>query len=271
MFRKVNLVTVLAALLAFSNLASGQQTVPLNTGYKHSVPAPYPTVITPTSLTQDVYWINLQSHPGTTPPTGPSWVLEHTLPWAPPMSNSFGVSSWIGARNTVAGGGSTSLNPGYTIFRKCYCLLPGFNQASLSFKVLADDKATFWFNSISNPLGTVSGNLYGPPFSGGTTNQNYFHAGRNCFYLLLEDQGGYMGFDLAGEIKANGLLPTVGSWNGKDISFEPCPCSSGQGPVAVGNPKSVNMTAQAGDNDQQVINDIVKFAEARRATKGKDK
>jgi len=267
MSRKMNLVSVLAALLAFSNLARGQQTLPLNTGYDHSVPGPYATVLTATSTRQDMYWINLQSYPGTTPATDPSWVLKQTPPWGPAMSNSFGVSSWIGARNTVAGGGSTSDNPGYTIFRKCYCLLPGFNQASLSFKVLADDKATFWFNTITNPLGTVSGNLAGPPFSGSTTNQNYFHAGRNCFYVLLEDQGGYMGFDLTGEIRANGLLPTVGRWNGKDISFEPCPCSSGHGPA--GNLKSANITAQAAENDQQVINEIVKFAEARRAAKQK--
>jgi len=266
MFRKMNFVAVLAALLAFSNLARGQQTLPLNTGYNHSVPAPYLTVVTSTSTRQDMYWINLQSYPGTTPPTGPSWVLKHTPPWAPVMSNSFGVSSWIGARNTVAGGGSTANNPGYTIFRKCYCLLPGFNQASLSFKVLADDRATFWLNSITNPLGTVSGNLYGPPFSGSTTNQNYFRAGRNCFTFCLRIRWIH-GIDLAGEIKANGLLPTVGSWNGREISFEPCPCSSGPGPA--GNLKSANIAAQAGETDQQMINEIVKFAEARRATKGR--
>ena len=262
--KKINLIMTIFAVLIFSGFAKGTQTLPLNTGYDHSVFGPYTTVSQATSNTMDKYWINLASYPTTSPATGPSWVLWQQVPWAPAMSNS----SWIGARQTVAGGtGTTTENPGYTIFRKCYCLLPGFNQASLNFQVRVDDKATFWLNSITNSLGTVSGNLGGPVYSASTNNQSWFHAGKNCFYVLDEDLGGFMGFDLVGTITANGLLPTVGSWNGTDMSFEPCPCSSRSGPT--GAPNSASAKAQAGDDDQQVISEIVKFAEARRAARQK--
>lgn len=266
--KRISSIAIMLPLLVFCSFARGQQSLPLNTGYDHSVSNPYPTVTNPTSTTKDNYWINLASYPATSPPTGPSWVLKYPgAPWAPALTyTSGGVSwgsSWIGARNTVAGGGSNPNNPGYTIFRKCFCLLPGFNTASLTFRALLDDKGTFWFNTVTNPLGTVSGNAGGPPFSGGTNNQNYFHVGKNCFYVLVEDQGGWMGFDLVGALTANGLLPTVASWNGTDVSFEPCPCNSGPGPA----PK--NATARSQDDDQQVINEIIKIAEERRAAKQK--
>src|SRR6267154_6902552 len=206
--KRMRSLAIAFALLTFNNVAAiGQQTLPLNTGYDHSVPGPYPTVTTGTSTTNDNYWINIASHPTTNPALGPSWVLQQISPWWAAMPSS----SWIGARSTVAGGGSSMQDKGYVIFRKCYCLLPGFNQASLTFKIRTDDQGFLYFNSVTNPLGTVPQNYNSPtPFSGGTTNQNYFQVGKNCFYVLLEDFGGYMGFDLVGTIKANGLLPTVG-------------------------------------------------------------
>jgi hypothetical protein len=274
--KRISPIALVFALLVFCSFARGQQTSPLNTGYDHSVPGPYMTVSIPISNRQDMYWINLATYPATTPPTGPSWVLKFPgAPWAPAMTYTSGSvtwgSSWIGARKTVDGGGSTLDNTGYSIFKKCFCLLPGFNNAFLSFKALTDDKASFYLNTIPNSLGTVSGNAGGPAFSGGTNNQNYFHVGKNCFFVYLEDQGGWMGFDLVGEIKANGLLPMVAaSWNGTDISFEPCPCSNPT-PTSPrpGMPNSARVGAQAEYDDQQVINELVKFAEARRTAKQK--
>jgi hypothetical protein len=269
------LTSFAVVLLAFCTFVNGQQTLPLNTGYNHAIPGPYPTVTTGTSTTNDNYWINIASHPTTTPALGPSWVIQQLSPWRPAMTyTSGGVnwgSSWINARNTNAGGGSSMDDKGYVIFRKCFCLLPGFNQASLTFQIRVDDQANLWFNSIANLLGTVPQN-YGSvtPFSGGTTNQNYFQVGKNCFYILLEDFQGWMGFNLVGAIKANGLLPTVASWNGQaqDAVFAPCPCSSPT-PSPLGNPKNAKARVQAPEDEQKVINDIIKFAEARRAAKQK--
>jgi hypothetical protein len=152
-------------------------------------------------------------------------------------------------------------NPSYIIFRKSFCLLKGFSQAKMSFQVHADDTVQLFLNSqLNQVLPPSGGNWNGPPLSGGTTNQAYFHGGENRLYALVEDTGGHLGFDLVGSVSANGLLPIAGA--GTDGSFEPCSCRSGPAGVA-------NGAKAALDEEQLVINEIVKIAEARRARKQK--
>lgn len=266
MFRKMNLIAVLAALLLFSNSVIAQTTVPLNTGYKHSVYNPYPIVNndpTPVGDTRDNYWINIASYPIIGAAMGPAWILKRVNPtWAPAFANT----NWIGARNTAfSPAGTTTDNPAYTIFRKCFCMLPGFKDAKLSFQVRADDTIQVWLNSqVNQVVAPAWGNWNGAPLSG-STGQG-FRVGKNCLYVLVEDFHGHMGFDLLGSVTAYGLLPTPAA--GTDQSFEPCACRQGPAGLVVG--KNNVMGAMRNDDDGQVIQEIVKIAEARRAAKQKN-
>ena len=254
MFRKLNLVALLGALLLLSNSAIAQTTVPLNTGYNHPVFNPY----SPT--TQDQYWINIASYPTTTPAIGPAWAIPPSSGWAPALPGT----TWISARNSFTSAAGTSPeNPSYTIFRKCFCLLPGYKEPKLSFQVRADDTIQIWLNSQMNQVLAPSwGNLNGTPLSAATTKG--FRVGKNCVYVLLEDiYYGAMGFDLEGTISALGLLPMPAAGAGQ--SFEPCACRSG-GPVGVADSASA---ARVQDSDEQVIREIVRLAETRRRAKDK--
>src|ERR1019366_7603074 len=98
----------------------------------------------------------------------------------------------------ASGAGTTSNNPGYTIFRKCFCLLPNFTQPTLSFKIRADDTVQVWFNSQLNvALPPSPGNFNSTVLTSAPSSPTWFHAGINCIYVLVEDFGGYAGFDLA--------------------------------------------------------------------------
>lgn len=261
MLRKMNLLAVLAAFLLFSNSAIAQTTVQLNTGYDHSVYNPYPTVNTDPSPAgaRDNYWINISSYPITGAAMGPAWILKKAAPWAPAFANT----NWIGARNTaLSAAGTTQDNPAYTIFRKCFCLQPGFKDAKLTINsVRADDTIQVWLNSqVNQVIAPAWGNWNGTPLSGGT--KQGFRTGKNCVYVLVEDFTGHMGFDLLGDITAYGLLPMPAAGTGQ--SFEPCAC--GHGPAGLPDRR----TAMAvDDDDQQVIQSIVKIAEARRSVRQK--
>lgn len=245
MLRKINLLLAIVATLGFSNLALAQTVVRLNTGFNHSpiVQAKYPIGVA------DDYWINIATYPTTTPAVGPSFNITPPTGWFSPMANS----NWISARNTYSSGaGTNSEDPGYSIFRKCYCLQQGFKQAQLNFQVRADDKITVWLNTITNQvLAPSNGNFNSAtPLSASTATG--FRAGKNCIYVLLEDYFGVaMGFDLVGNISAYGLLQTPAK--GTSQSFAPCSCAAGATGMAVN-----------ADEEQKMVTDIVKMIEARR-------
>jgi hypothetical protein len=262
MMKKKNLIMAIAAFLLFSNFAIAQTTMPLNSGYDHSVFSAYPTVTTDPSpgLARDNSWIAIASFPATSPPVDRAWVLRKAAPWLP----AFNATNWIGARNTASSpAGTTVDNPAYTIFRKCFCLLPNFQKASLSFDARADDTIQVWLNSqVNQVLAPTWGNwAWNPPRHGQTSNG--FRVGKNCLYVLVEDFQGHMGFDLVGSVTAYGLLPMPAAGTGQ--SFEPCACGS-HGPAGMADARSA---MRIDDNDDQVISAIVKIAEARRAAKQK--
>ncbi len=255
MFRNVNLIAVLATVLLASNLTLATTTLKLNTGYNHSGFSAYPAV----TGTPDNYWINIASYPTTSPPVGPSFVLNILgTPWLPPFS----TTNWIGPRPTAASAPGTSPdNPAYTIFRKCFCLLPGYKEAKLTIsRVRADDTIQVWLNSqVNQVIGPSWGNWsWGTPLSGST--KQGFRVGKNCLYVLVEDFRGHMGFDLLGDVTADGLLPMPAA--GTSQSFEPCACR--QGPAGLADRRSV---MDVDDDDQSVSREIVKIAEARRMAK----
>src|SRR5690348_14588763 len=116
-------VTSIIVVFEFTTVVN-VTTVRLNTGYNYwtsAVNTPVPPVYPNPSITPDNNWINIASYPPTTPATGSSFLIYPVLPWLPAL----GLSSWINARNTYA----SVLGPdgrAYTIFRKCFCLQPGW-------------------------------------------------------------------------------------------------------------------------------------------------
>jgi len=256
--KNIQRITAFVALLAFcAPAAASTTTLPLNTGYNYASWNQYPVGV------QDNYWINIASYTPTTPPVGPTWVIPWAG-WAPPLPGS----GWISARNTRNSAlGINDENRGYTIFRKCFCLLPGFKEARLKFSVRADDSLEVWLNThLNKVLSATYGNFNptDPPLSAGT--DKGFRVGKNCLFVLVEDKGGAMGFDLAGDVTAIGLLPTPAA--GVAQSFAPCSCQSGHpGPVEAGGPREAleRRAVQAAEQEEQeTVKAIIKFAEARR-------
>ncbi|MEA2787168.1 MAG: hypothetical protein QOF71_3272 [Candidatus Eremiobacteraeota bacterium] len=236
--------------------------LPIDTGYDYTNYAPYPAAPgnpAPSSIT-DKYWINIASFP--TIPVSPAYVIDPNLAWL-----TYPGSRWIGPRN-VWNSNATTNNPYYSIFKKCFCLAPHFNSASLSFRVRNDDNMQIWLNTV---LDTLIGPIPGNYNSGGasvvaTQSQlSYLHAGKNCIYALLEDTGTAMGFDLTGNFNANGLYPYAAA--GVDGTF-PCACDAHPGPVpnSAGNNPAARLAMPA-DDDREVVNAIIKIAEARHRAK----
>lgn len=239
----------------------------LNTGFNNGTFVPYATPAGTTSTIHDNYWIKIASYeppaPGAT--IARAWVLNISgTPWAPPLPNS----RWIGPMNSTLGPlGGNPLNPSYSIFRKCFCLLAGFQNPQLNFQIRADDNVQVWLNTVTNTLvGPATGNLglSTPPRSGGTNNPHQFQVGRNCIYVLLEDYyGGHMGFNLAGSVSAAGLMPMAGA--GPNSTFEPCQCPSSQPGSAVPTGADTPSASVTGaDHDSTVVASIIRFVEARR-------
>jgi hypothetical protein len=248
---KMNLIVAILILITVTNSVLATQTVKLNTGYNHSliVDAPY----TPT--TQDNYWIKVWSTSGSFP--APSWAVPiGTAPWWTPVLSD---SNWINVQNNNGSTYPTSVSsPSYHLYRKCFCLHQGFNNASMKFDFRADDGVAVWFNS-SWLFGFSAGNwAASTPYTIPSVTSG-FKVGRNCVYVLIGDVGTYTGFNLAGNVTANGLLPTPAF--GTAGTFQPCGCGGG-GPLAGGQ----TMKTVDNEDDTKVIEEIVKSVKSNQKT-----
>ena len=257
--KSITRIAAFVALLGLCVPAAATTTLPLNTGYNYASWNQYPVNF------QDNYWINIASYSPTSPPPAPA--PSFVIPWggwASPLPGS----GWISARNMRnSAPGTSDYDRAYTIFRKCFCLLPGFKEARLSFRARADDSLEVWLNTQLNQVLSASyGNFNptDPPLNAGT--DKGFRVGKNCLYVLVEDRGGAMGFDLAGDVTAVGLLPSAAAGVGQ--SFAPCSCQSGHpGPLDAAGPREAldRRAAQAAEQEEQeTVNALVKYAEARR-------
>lgn len=243
---------LLAAFLCTVPVAAkATTTTPLNTGYNHGIFAPYAPFSGPGNVA-DNYWINIASYPTTNPPIGSSWVLPQGG-WAVPFPNTHWISAW---KTSAGPSGLTPQYPAYTIFRKCFCLSPNFKNATLSFRMRADDHFQVWFNSILNvalpptpsnhwPGATVAASLPSAP--------SWFKTGRNCIFVLLEETGGHMGFDLLGSIQADGLAEQPAFGPAQTFG---CPCGD-----------SIQGTLGVTEADQRIVSDIAHIAEERLASR----
>jgi hypothetical protein len=205
--------------------------MPLNTGYDYATFGLYPQATTSPSTVQDNYWIRITSFepPSTNPTIAPAWVLDP--PSNPPSWagwNTLPNSRWVGPQPLAAGGtaGTSATHPGYYIYRKCFCLMAGYQNPTLTFQLRTDNKANAWLNSITNVLVPPTPASYsGTAITSQPTTASMFNVGLNCVYVLVENTGGPTGFDLAGTVSATGLMPASGA--GAESSFAPCQCGTG--------------------------------------------
>ena len=203
-------------------------TLVLNTGYNY-------TATTPGTMLNygapDPTWIKIASYE---PPAGVVPVAPARVVW-PGTWAVLPNAQWLAPRNSSAstiGVNATSPScPAYSIFRKCFCLLDRAN-AQMTIDVRADDNVQVWLNTmLYTVIGPVAGNLNisQPPHHYSSSNvpahSEYFRVGRNCIYVLLEDNvaWGALGFTLAGTVSAPGLMPNPATGNNGNFGRCGCP------------------------------------------------
>lgn len=249
----------LLALSLVSVAAPALSQLPLNTGYNYTSFNTYPVSTPPV---RDNYWIEVAASAAPVPE--PAFVVP-SAGWNPPQPGS----QWISGTATKASyPGTSQINPSYSIFRKCFCLLRGFKNPKVSFRVKSDDSIQVWLNSQMNTLLVPSpANFNSNPHSGGTSDASRFRIGRNCIYVLVEDIGTITGFNLVGTVSALGLMPTAAAGTG--MSFQPCACETPTGSVPLSATAGASALARSSrvdvEDDSAVIAEIVKYAEARRS------
>jgi hypothetical protein len=248
----------LLALYLLGVAAPALSQLPLNTAYDYTQFNTYP--LTPPA--RDNYWIEVAA--SAMPVPEPAFVVP-SAGWNPPQPGS----QWISGTATKGSyPGTSQINPSYSIFRKCFCLLPGFKNPQVSFRVKSDDSIQVWLNSQMNTLLPPSpANFNAAPHSGGTSDATRFWVGRNCIYVLVEDIGNITGFNLVGSVSALGLMPTAAAGTG--MSFQPCACETPTGAATLSATAGASALARragtAVEDDSAVIAAIVKIAEDRRS------
>jgi hypothetical protein len=287
MKNKLNLIAAIFVLLIFSSFASATVTVPLNSGFDHWFGVPYGVSPSPVGLPkQEDYWINV-SDPLNFKTSYAINKYTAPLPWLGPMNHTniltvLTDSQWVNFQSSWSSApGTNSDNPRYAIYRKCFCLQPEYKNPNMRFSLRADEYSAVYFNGSTNillapawgnassgPARTVNtttgvGINTGGPYRG-------FKVGKNCLYVFVEDfgtdtQGLATGFNLAGEMSVSaGMLsmPAKGPFQ----SYAPCSCEvpipGTDSPVKNDTKRS---TLTADEDETEVIKEIIKFAEERRA------
>lgn len=239
------LLSTFVASITMSTAAASQTTLPLNTGFNNGVFGLYPLPSGP--AVRDNYWIKVAA---SNPPTlDPTYVVNPNSAWATALSGGGFSSRWL---SNTATGASVPGNPAWAVYRKCFCLMPGYTNPQLSFQLRGDDMVLVVLNSIGNTLVPLQGGRFGagqPPIAA-SAQPSQFHAGVNCVLVLVLDTGSVVsGFDLAGTVSAYGLMPVAASGTG--ASFAPCQCNGSPGGAAA-------------INERAAVQALVRIAEARR-------
>lgn len=246
MKNKINIAAMILLVVVSANLTFGGS-LPLNTGYDYSNSTIY------SFGSSDDYWIRIASYPVMSPAVGPAWAVSTSGTSWLTLPNSTWINPF-GSTN-VTPNGYNAQNPAYALYRKCFCLRPGYNEPRIQASVRSDESIQIWLNLMGNQVLTTSPiNLNGTPYAINYTNASAFRVGKNCLYVLVEDTGVHTGFNLDGKIFANNVTPLIAK--GANMSFEPCSCSQGPQPAA--------LQKRLDAEDEQVVKEIVKVAEMKR-------
>lgn len=260
-------IRALATLIlsAASTVSIARTTLNLDTGLNHANTLYFPVGST------DPYWQVISKYPlQGPPPVSPSNVVSTTPGWLPPAGSAHWISGYTnGTSPSVTG----KYDPGYTIYRKCFCVMPEAlvqtatqgSGLSLTAKLRADDNVQVWLNNqltgqLLTPIVQTGRWTWGTEIPVSATTAR-FRPYVNCVYVLVEDdQGGRTGFSMTGSVFSNfGLWDQAGSTDPN--SYKPCPCKAPVPHNAVG--------AKMVDTEHQDLQEIVKYAEERRLTRQK--
>ncbi|MEK6676527.1 MAG: hypothetical protein AABZ47_12855 [Planctomycetota bacterium] len=143
----------------------------------------------------DNTWTLISGPGGTVPFPRLATVVSTHPAWAP-----LPPCTWVSS-NVTQGNGEPL---GDYHYQTCFCLKDGFQNASLSFDLLADDKASVFLNGNSVPPGSTPpfALLVATPFL--TTDQTFFHVGKNCIEVIVTNTFQTVhGFSLTGQVMAN--------------------------------------------------------------------
>lgn len=273
------LVAAIGAIVG-TGAATASTTLTLDTGYNHAVTSYYPTG----AAVQDQFWVRYaySGQVTATPPMPITHYSRVTSPQAP------GASLVAPARSLNSHDGlnspplSSGMDPGYVVYRKCFCLAPNLsNDARINLQITGDDTAHIWLNTMTNTLlapisvyGVVR-NVNWPQTGAG---QGFWKGRRNCIYVLMEDNqggplnsGGQAWFALKGSISATsglwdqaatGLQPLQTSY----LPTSPCKCDFPQGPLgtAAGAPAAAMRMVDESAEDRAMLAEITRYAETRR-------
>lgn len=253
------IAAALVAISVGSESIAQTTTLPLNTGYDYTIFGLYPAApTTGNSPILDNYWIKIASYE---PPTGtvtvaPAWVIS------PGGWPTLSGARWLGPRPLAAATPGTSASvPAYSIFRKCFCLMQGFQNPQISIQFRADNQSQVWLNTVTAqliPASLTSWNATNP-LTGSLTDASKFRVGLNCIYVLVEDTGGAIGFVLSGTVTATGLLPVAGAGVGPNPTFGNCSCGDSGTPAPAGLPTSASASLP---DENTVVRAIIELAEA---------
>lgn len=258
------LATLILAAASSASIAS--TTVNLDTGFNHATGGYFPVGST------DPYWQVISKYPSQAPlPVSPANVVPSSgwlLTGLP--AGARWISGFIGGTSPSSTG---KYDPGYTIYRKCFCVMPEAlaqtavqgSGLNLNAVLRADDNVQVWLNNM------LTGQLLSPIIQTGQWSWGNgisvrartaaFRPYVNCVYVLVEDdQGGRTGFSMTGSVSSTfGLWDQAG--NTDPNSYKPCPCKA---PVHHDAPSAKMM-----DVEHEDLQEIVKYAEERRLTRQK--
>lgn len=146
------------------------------------------------TLVLDTGWADWQL-PGAAAASRPAPLVETP---DPAWSQALLPARWISAQTTG------QADPGDYTFRLSFRLAAGFRNAMLSLSLLSDNSATVSLNG--KLLGTADGFTEDKVFRFETDDPERFVAGDNSLTVVVKNDGGPMGFVLAGRVDVDGKL-----------------------------------------------------------------
>lgn len=141
----------------------------------------------------------------TDPSNPPTIVPRPVTPVAQPTTGWDIVPGhqWVSASQAADATGSAV---DYT-YQLCFCLCSDFQNANLSFTLLADNDAKVLLNG-TQVWATPASTAFKKPPTGPPpiTDQSLFRPGSNCLTVVVHNQGSFTGFALSGSVTADGII-----------------------------------------------------------------